>query len=40
MVPYARWQPIYKAELNTQTKQIKLTRMAMIAQNWGRLEQC
>jgi hypothetical protein len=32
MVPYARWQPIYKAELDTQTKQIKLTRMAMIAQ--------
>lgn len=35
MVPYARWQPIYKAELNTQTKQIKLTRMAMIAQKTG-----
>lgn len=35
MVPYARWQPIYKAELDTQTKQIKLTRMAMIAQKTG-----
>lgn len=35
MVPYARWQPIYKAELNTQTKQLKLTRMAMIAQKTG-----
>lgn len=35
MVAYARWQPIYKAELDTQTKQIKLTRMAMIAQKTG-----
>lgn len=35
MVPYARWQPTYKAELNTQTKQVKLTRMAMIAQKTG-----
>lgn len=35
MVSYARWQPIYKAELNTQTKQLKLTRMAMIAQKTG-----
>jgi uncharacterized protein (TIGR02231 family) len=35
MVPYARWQPIYKAELDTQNKQIKLTRMAMIAQKTG-----
>ena len=35
IVPYARWQPTYKAELNTQTKQLKLTRMAMIAQKTG-----
>ncbi|ENV34487.1 DUF4139 domain-containing protein [Acinetobacter gerneri] len=35
MVPYARWQPTYKAELDSQTKQIKLTRMAMIAQKTG-----
>ena len=35
MVPYARWQPMYKAELNSQTKQVKLTRMAMIAQKTG-----
>ena len=35
LVPYARWQPIYKAELDTQTKQVKLTRMAMIAQKTG-----
>ncbi len=35
MVPYARWQPTYKAELNTQTKQVKLTRMAMVAQKTG-----
>lgn len=35
MVPHARWQPTYKAELNTQTKQVKLTRMAMIAQKTG-----
>ncbi len=34
-VPYARWQPTYKAELDTQTKQVKLTRMAMIAQKTG-----
>lgn len=35
MVPYARWQPTYKAELDTRTKQVKLTRMAMIAQKTG-----
>lgn len=35
MVPYARWQPVYKAELDTNTKQVKLTRMAMIAQKTG-----
>ncbi len=35
MVPYARWQPMYKAELNTQTQQVRLTRMAMIAQKTG-----
>ena len=35
LIPYARWQPTYKAELNTQTKQVKLTRMAMIAQKTG-----
>ena len=36
MVPYARWQPMYKAELNSQTKQVKLTRMVMIAQKTGK----
>ena len=35
MVPYARWQPTYKAELDTQSKQVKITRMAMIAQKTG-----
>lgn len=35
MVLYARWQPMYKAELNSQTKQVKLTHMAMIAQKTG-----
>ena len=35
MVPYARWQPMYKAELNSQTKQVKLTHMAIIAQKIG-----
>ena len=35
LVPYARWQPMYKAELDTQSKQVKLTRMAMIAQKTG-----
>lgn len=35
LVPYARWQPIYKAELDTHSKQVKLTRMAMIAQKTG-----
>lgn len=35
MVPYARWQPSYKAELNTQSKHVKITRMAMIAQKTG-----
>lgn len=35
LVPYATWKPTYKAELNTQNKQITLTRMAMIAQKTG-----
>lgn len=35
LVPYARWQPMYKAELDTGTQQVKLTRMAMIAQKTG-----
>lgn len=35
LVPYARWQPMYKAELDTQLKQVKLTRLAMIAQKTG-----
>lgn len=34
-VPYATWKPSYKAELNTQTRQLTLTRMAMIAQKTG-----
>lgn len=34
-VPYATWRPTYKAELNTQTQQLTLTRMAMIAQKTG-----
>lgn len=34
-VPYARWQPSYKAELDTQNKRIKFTRFAMIAQKTG-----
>ncbi len=35
IVPYARWQPIYKAELNSAQKQITLTRMAMLSQKTG-----
>lgn len=35
VVPLARWQPVYKAELDSQSNQIKLTRMAMIAQKTG-----
>lgn len=34
MVLYARWQPMY-SRTNSQTKQVKLTRMAMIAQKTG-----
>lgn len=34
-VPYATWKPSYKAELNSQTGQLMLTRMAMIAQKTG-----
>ena len=34
-VPYATWRPSYKAELNSATKQVTLTRMAMIAQKTG-----
>ena len=35
MVQHARWQPIYKAELDTNNNTVKLTRMAMIAQKTG-----
>lgn len=35
IVPYARWQPVYKAELNSAQKQITLTRMAMLSQKTG-----
>lgn len=35
MIPYARWQPVYKAELDSKTQQLKLSRMAMIAQKTG-----
>lgn len=31
----ARWQPVYKAELDTSNKHVKLTRMAMLAQRSG-----
>lgn len=34
-IDLARWQPMYKAELDTINKQVKLTRMAMIAQKTG-----
>lgn len=34
-VPYATWKPSYKAELNSQTGQLTLTRMAMISQKTG-----
>ncbi|MEC8567921.1 MAG: DUF4139 domain-containing protein, partial [Pseudomonadota bacterium] len=34
-VPYATWRPSYKAELNSVTKQVTLTRMATIAQKTG-----
>ena len=35
LVPYATWRPSYKAELNSATQQVTLTRMAMIAQKTG-----
>lgn len=35
VVPYARWQPIYKAELDSKSKQLTLTRMAMLMQKTG-----
>lgn len=35
VVPYARWQPIYKAELDSKNKQLTLTRMAMLMQKTG-----
>lgn len=34
-VPYATWRPSYKAELNSRTQKMTLTRMAMIAQKTG-----
>ena len=34
-VEYAIWRPSYKAELNSQTQKLTLTRMAMISQKTG-----
>lgn len=35
IVPYARWQAMYKAELDSQSKQLKLVRIAMLNQKTG-----
>lgn len=35
MIPHARWQAVYKAELNSTRQQITLTRMAMLSQKTG-----
>lgn len=35
LVPYARWQPSYKVELDTKLQNLKITRMAMISQKTG-----